>query len=65
VAGRRLPQAMRKLHAGQGIDIDAEAPMRRLAGDGPRGRVLRRISTRNYGDRSTREKQGASRVLDV
>ncbi|MFF9039499.1 nitrate- and nitrite sensing domain-containing protein [Streptomyces sp. NPDC014892] len=33
VAGRRLPQAMRKLHAGQGVDIDAEAPMRRLAGD--------------------------------
>ncbi|MBE4739907.1 MULTISPECIES: nitrate- and nitrite sensing domain-containing protein [Streptomyces] len=33
VAGRRLPQAMRRLHAGQGVDIDAEAPMRRLAGD--------------------------------
>ncbi|WP_030603281.1 nitrate- and nitrite sensing domain-containing protein [Streptomyces fulvoviolaceus] len=33
VAGRRLPQAMRKLHAGQGVDIDAEAPMRRLVGD--------------------------------
>ncbi|MEV0175702.1 nitrate- and nitrite sensing domain-containing protein [Streptomyces sp. NPDC050803] len=33
VAGRRLPQAMRKLHAGQGVDIDAEAPMRRLIGD--------------------------------
>lgn len=33
VAGRRLPHAMRKLHAGQGVDIDAEAPMRRLAGD--------------------------------
>ncbi|MEU3613922.1 ATP-binding protein [Streptomyces sp. NPDC006872] len=33
VAGHRLPQAMRKLHAGQGVDIDAEAPMRRLAGD--------------------------------
>ncbi|WP_327729330.1 nitrate- and nitrite sensing domain-containing protein [Streptomyces sp. NBC_00487] len=33
VAGRSLPQAMRKLHAGQGVDIDAEAPMRRLAGD--------------------------------
>lgn len=33
VAGRRLPQAMRKLHAGQGVDIDVEAPMRRLAGD--------------------------------
>ncbi|MEU9962358.1 nitrate- and nitrite sensing domain-containing protein [Streptomyces sp. NPDC050982] len=32
VAGRRLPQAMRRLHAGQGVDIDAEAPMRRLAG---------------------------------
>ncbi|MFD4602047.1 nitrate- and nitrite sensing domain-containing protein [Streptomyces sp. NPDC058464] len=33
VAGRRLPQAMRRLHAGQGVDIDAEAPMRRLVGD--------------------------------
>ncbi|WP_200303304.1 sensor histidine kinase [Streptomyces adelaidensis] len=33
VAGRRLPQAMRRLHAGQGVDIDVEAPMRRLAGD--------------------------------
>ncbi|WP_405820740.1 nitrate- and nitrite sensing domain-containing protein [Streptomyces sp. NBC_01390] len=33
VAGRRLPQAMRRLHAGQGVDIDAEAPLRRLAGD--------------------------------
>ncbi|MER5752271.1 nitrate- and nitrite sensing domain-containing protein [Streptomyces sp. NPDC002088] len=33
VAGRSLPQAMRRLHAGQGVDIDAEAPMRRLAGD--------------------------------
>ncbi|AZP18427.1 sensor histidine kinase [Streptomyces aquilus] len=33
VAGRRLPQAMRKLHAGQGVDIDAEAPLRRLVGD--------------------------------
>ncbi|MEU6226265.1 nitrate- and nitrite sensing domain-containing protein [Streptomyces sp. NPDC047042] len=33
VAGRRLPQAMRRLHAGHGVDIDAEAPMRRLAGD--------------------------------
>ncbi|CAM5567021.1 histidine kinase OS=Streptomyces alboniger OX=132473 GN=CP975_02440 PE=4 SV=1 [Streptomyces alboniger] len=33
VAGRRLPRAMRKLHAGQGVDIDAEAPMRRLVGD--------------------------------
>ncbi|MFI1357290.1 nitrate- and nitrite sensing domain-containing protein [Streptomyces sp. NPDC020898] len=33
VAGRRLPQAMRRLHLGQGVDIDAEAPMRRLAGD--------------------------------
>ncbi|NUT27546.1 MAG: sensor histidine kinase [Streptomyces sp.] len=33
VAGRRLPQAMRRLHAGHGLDIDAEAPMRRLAGD--------------------------------
>lgn len=33
VAGRRLPQAMRKLHAGQGVDIDLEAPMRRLVGD--------------------------------
>ena len=33
VAGRRLPQAMRRLHAGQGVDIDIEAPMRRLAGD--------------------------------
>ncbi|GAA4008670.1 sensor histidine kinase [Streptomyces plumbiresistens] len=33
VAGRRLPKAMRRLHAGQGVDIDAEAPMRRLVGD--------------------------------
>ncbi|WP_329251354.1 nitrate- and nitrite sensing domain-containing protein [Streptomyces sp. NBC_01478] len=33
VAGRSLPRAMRRLHAGQGVDIDAEAPMRRLAGD--------------------------------
>ncbi|MEV7884340.1 sensor histidine kinase [Streptomyces sp. NPDC002817] len=33
VAGRRLPQAMRRLHAGQGVDIDAEAPLRRLVGD--------------------------------
>ncbi|WP_105974578.1 sensor histidine kinase [Streptomyces geranii] len=33
VAGRRLPQAMRRLHAGQGVDIDAEAPLHRLAGD--------------------------------
>ncbi|MEV6594223.1 sensor histidine kinase [Streptomyces acidicola] len=33
VAGRRLPRAMRRLHAGQGVDIDAEAPMRRLVGD--------------------------------
>ncbi|MFI5681199.1 sensor histidine kinase [Streptomyces cellulosae] len=33
VAGRRLPRAMRRLHAGQGLDIDAEAPMRRLVGD--------------------------------
>lgn len=33
VAGRRLPQAMRRLHAGQGVDIDLEAPMRRLVGD--------------------------------
>ena len=33
VAGRRLPQAMRRLHAGQGVDIDVEAPMRRLVGD--------------------------------
>ncbi|GAA2947396.1 hypothetical protein GCM10011428_78240 [Streptomyces violaceus] len=33
VAGRRLPQAMRRLHAGHGVDIDAEAPMRRLVGD--------------------------------
>ena len=33
VAGRSLPRAMRKLHAGQGVDIDAEAPMRRLVGD--------------------------------
>ena len=33
VAGRRLPQAMRRLHAGQGVDIDAEAPVRRLIGD--------------------------------
>ncbi|WP_405908164.1 nitrate- and nitrite sensing domain-containing protein [Streptomyces sp. NBC_00828] len=33
VAGHRLPQAMRRLHAGQGVDIDAEAPMRRLVGD--------------------------------
>ncbi|MEV0225958.1 nitrate- and nitrite sensing domain-containing protein [Streptomyces sp. NPDC050704] len=32
VAGRRLPQALRRLHAGQGVDIDAEAPMRGLAG---------------------------------
>jgi signal transduction histidine kinase len=33
VAGRRLPRAMRRLHAGQGVDIDTEAPMRRLVGD--------------------------------
>ncbi|SEE26321.1 Histidine kinase-, DNA gyrase B-, and HSP90-like ATPase [Streptomyces sp. 3213] len=33
VAGRSLPRAMRRLHAGQGVDIDAEAPIRRLAGD--------------------------------
>ncbi|WP_416973911.1 nitrate- and nitrite sensing domain-containing protein [Streptomyces sp. 4F14] len=33
VAGRKLPLAMRRLHAGQGVDIDAEAPMRRLVGD--------------------------------
>jgi anti-sigma regulatory factor (Ser/Thr protein kinase) len=33
VAGRSLPRAMRRLHAGQGVDIDVEAPMRRLAGD--------------------------------
>ena len=33
VAGRRLPQAMRRLHAGHGVDIDAEAPMSRLVGD--------------------------------
>ncbi|MFI6401410.1 nitrate- and nitrite sensing domain-containing protein [Streptomyces sp. NPDC050548] len=33
VAGHSLPRAMRRLHAGQGVDIDAEAPIRRLAGD--------------------------------